>query len=93
MNIKLGKLETGEEIVFELLSETEETVTVKNVLTMVFNGQAVQAIEYSFNINQGQELTLPKRIFHFMTEPRNDIQETYQSQFSTIITKPQGLIV
>ena len=92
MNTKLIKFTTGEETIFEIIKEKQDTITVKNGLTMVFNGTSIQAIPFSVNLKDGTELELSRDKIIFITEPRDDLGEQYESQFSTIIQPPKGIV-
>lgn len=92
MNIQLLKFTTGEETVFEVVSENADTITVKNGLTMVFDGSAIRAVPYTVNVDEGQEITVSQDDLIFVTEPRKDLKEQYKQQFSTIITPDTGII-
>jgi len=92
MNIQLFKFTTGEEVVFEVIKQDDTSVTVKNGLTMVWNGQNITAIPFSVNIQDSQELTFSLDKIIFQTEPRKDLQDQYKQQFSSIITPPTSII-
>jgi len=92
MNIQLLKFTTGEETVFEVVSENADTITVKNGLTMVFDGSAIRAVPFTVNVDEGQEITVSQDDLIFVTEPRKDLKEQYKQQFSTIITPDTGII-
>jgi hypothetical protein len=92
MNIQLLKFTTGEETVFEVVSENADTITVKNGLTMVFDGSAIRAVPFTVNVDEGQEITVSQDDLIFITEPRKDLKEQYKQQFSTIITPDTGII-
>lgn len=92
MNIQLLKFTTGEEVVFEVVEENADTLVVKNGLTMVFDGSSIRAIPYSVNIDDGQELTISQDDLIFVTSPRKDLKDQYQTQFSGIIVPDTGII-
>lgn len=92
MNIQLLKFTTGEETVFEVVSENADTITVKNGLTMVFDGSAIRAVPFTVNVDEGQEITVSQDDLIFITEPRKDLKEQYKQQFSTIITPDTQII-
>lgn len=92
MNIQLLKFTTGEETVFEVVSENADTITVKNGLTMVFDGSAIRAVPFTVNVDEGQEITVSQDDLIFVTEPRKDLKEQYKQQFSSIITPDTGII-
>ena len=93
MDIQLLKFTTGEETVFEVVSKDEDTIVVKNGLTMVFDGSAIRAIPYTVNVDEGTEITLNSQDIIFISQPRQDLKEQYKQQFSTIITPPKSGII
>lgn len=93
MNTKLIKFTTGEETIFEIVNDARpDTILVKNGLTMVFNGSSIQAIPFSVNLKDGTELEISRDKIIFITDPRDDLGEQYESQFSTIIQPPKGIV-
>jgi len=93
MKIKLIKFVTGEESIFEIIRELENTIEVKNGLTMIFDGNSIRAIPYSVNINDGTVVTIDKKSIIFISEPRTDLEDQYKQQFSSIITPKTGNII
>ena len=91
-NVKLIKFTTGEEAIFEVVKVHGDYVTVKNGLTMVFDGQGIRAIPFSVNVDDGQELELRVHEIIFMTEPRKDLLDQYVQQHSGIIQPQKSLI-
>jgi len=93
MNTKLIKFTTGEETIFEIVNDARpDSIVVKNGLTMVFNGSSIQAIPFSVNLKDGTELEISRDKIIFITDPRDDLGEQYESQFSTIIQPPKGIV-
>ena len=92
MNIQLLKFTTGEETVFEVVSENADTITVKNGLTMVFDGSAIRAVPFTVNVDEGQEITVSQDDLIFVTQPRKDLKEQYKQQFSQILTPDNTII-
>ena len=92
MIIKLIKFNTGEEVVANVMKDTDSEITFKNGLTMVFNGQGMQAIPFSMNSEEGVEITILKDRIQFISEPRADLKTQYQQQFSSLIVPPKELI-
>ena len=92
MNIKLLKFTTGEEVIINLISEDPLKVTFKDGLTMVFDGQRLQAIPFSMMIEEHQELSISRDKLIFITEPRKDLIEQYNAQFSSILTPNKSII-
>ncbi len=93
MNTKLIKFTTGEETIFEVVNDSrKDNIIVKNGLTMVFNGSSIQAIPFSVNLKDGTEIEIARDKIIFITEPRDDLAEQYEAQFSSIIQPPKGIV-
>jgi len=92
MIIKLIKFNTGEEVVANVMKDTDEQLVFKNGLTMVFNGQGIQAVPFSMNAEDAVEITVLKDRIQYITEPRKDLKEQYQQQFSSLIVPQKDLI-
>lgn len=92
MIIKLIKFNTGEEVVANIMTDNDTELKFKNGLTMVYNGQGIQAIPFSMNCEDGAEITVPKDRIQFMAEPRADLKTQYQQQFSGLIVPQKDLI-
>ena len=91
-DIKLIKFNTGEEVICEVLKVQGDYTTFKNALTMVWNGKAIQAVPFSMNINDGQEIKVFHENIQFNTEPRKELIEQYKQQFSSIIAPSSSII-
>ena len=85
MNIKLIKFTTGEECMFDVVREDDNSIVVKNGLTMIFDGQNIRAVPFSVNTTDDQEIVLGRTHMVFITVPRDDLKQMYQQQFSSVI--------
>jgi len=91
-DVKLIKFTTGEEVVCEIVKTYGDVIEFKNGLTMVFNGQGIQAIPFSMNIEDNEVIVVNISQVQFQATPRKDLLDQYQQQFSGIITPPKSLI-
>jgi len=94
MNVKLLRIVTGEEVIAELLSEDENTITVKNGLVVLPNANGVGFAPWATVINkQKPEITLDSKFIVYMVECDDDVVEKYESIFSPIEKPSKKLIL
>ena len=85
MNVKLLRIVTGEEVIAELLSEDENTITVKNGLVVIPNAQGVGFAPWATVISkQKPEIVVNRKFIVYMVECDVNIIEKYESIFSPI---------
>lgn len=92
--VKLIKLVTGEEILAEILSEGQD-IEICNPLNAVVQ-PSPQGISYGFipwaGLTDGN-LTLKADKVVFIAEVREDVLNSYNSQFGKIVTPPKKIIL
>jgi|TARA_Y100000289_G_scaffold45100_1_gene45068 hypothetical protein len=94
MNVKLLRIVTGEEVIAELLSEDENTITVKNGLVVIPNAQGVGFAPWATVISkQKPEITVDRKFIVYMVECDVDVVEKYESIFSPIEKPSKKLIL
>ena len=94
MNVKLLRIVTGEEVIAELLSEDENTITVKNGLVVIPNAQGVGFAPWATVISkQKPEITVDRKFIVYMVECDVDVVEKYESLFSPIEKPSKKLIL
>lgn len=91
-NVKLIKFTTGEEVVCEVVKTYGDVIEFKNGLTMVFNGQGIQAIPFSMNIEDDEVISVNIAQVQFQATPRKDLLDQYVQQHSGIIQPQKTLI-
>lgn len=91
-NVKLIKFTTGEEVVCEVVKTYGDVIEFKNGLTMVFNGNGIQAIPFSMNIEDDEVISVNIAQVQFQATPRKDLLDQYVQQHSKIIQPPKSLI-
>lgn len=93
MDIKSLKLVTGEEIICELIKKDVTGYVIKNPLAMVFNGQSVQGVPFTFTVDDGEHISIfPDKVV-FIATPRQQMIDQYKQQFSSILTPSKGILV
>tara|TARA_R100001510_G_C7528766_1_gene121097 strand:- start:232 stop:516 length:285 start_codon:yes stop_codon:yes gene_type:complete len=94
MNVKLLRIVTGEEVIAELLSEDENTITVKNGLVVIPNAQGVGFAPWATVISkQKPEIVVNRKFIVYMVECDVNIIEKYESIFSPIEKPSKKLIL
>jgi len=89
MNVKLLRIITGEEVLAEVLSEDENTVTVQNGLVVLPNANGVGFAPWATVISkEKKEITLSREHLVYVVECDDSVQDKYESIFGKIV-KPE----
>ena len=89
MNVKLLRIITGEEVLAEVLSEDENTVTVQNGLVVLPNANGVGFAPWATVISkENKEITLSREHLVYVVDCDDSVQDKYESAFGTIV-KPE----
>lgn len=89
MNVKLLRIITGEEVLAEVLSEDEKTVTVQNGLVVLPNANGVGFAPWATVISkENKEITLSREHLVYVVDCDDSVQDKYESIFGTIV-KPE----
>jgi len=93
MNVKLVRLTTGEDVMCDLIEETDDSVTFANPIVAVpaGNGQIGFAPWSPLLSKEVKELTLDKKFVMYVSEAQEQIVTEYQSMFSPIIAPSKKL--
>ena len=96
IDVKLIRISTGEEIIAEVLSETDDTITVQNGLVVLPNAQGVGFAPWATVISKDEpEITVKKTHVVYVAEVQDDVAQKYNEMFgSKLVTpSPKKLIV
>ena len=93
--IKLFRLQSGEQVVAEILSETELKTTVKNPIILVPDQEGnVSFMPWCPMAEKDVEVEVYSRSIVYVTTPAAELQKNYEEIFSPIITPgKKGLIL
>lgn len=95
MDVRVLKLITGEEIVGEFVSETEDAITVKNTLSLMIqpsqNGVGYAFVPWCPMVKGNKTIKLEKALF--VAEATDELVSSYQSMFSQIMTPPPKQLI
>ena len=87
-------MNTGEEIIYTLVSETDEYVEVENALVAVPNQQGqIGFAPWSYLADEGQTLKVSKDYVVYVIEAKEMIVDNYKKIFSKIETPSKKLIL
>ena len=91
IDVKLFRIVTGEEIVAELISETEDTVTVKNGLVVIPSAQNVgfaPLVKTVIN-REKPEITLSRNHIVYIAELDSSIESKYNEIYGSKLVTPE----
>ena len=90
INVKLFRITTGEEVVAELVSETDDTVTVQNGLVVLPTGQSVGFAPWAMVINKDKpEITVSRNHIVYIAEVDSNIVKKYNEIYGSKIITPE----
>ena len=94
MNVKLIRVVTGEEIVAEVVSETDDTITVKNGLVVLPTGQSVGFAPWATVISKEEpEITMNLKHVIYVAEVQDSVSQKYKEMFGNIITPQEKKLI
>ena len=95
IDVKLFRIITGEEVVAELVSETEDTVTVKNGLVVLPSAQNVGFAPWATVIDREKpEITVSRNHIVYIAELDSSIKNKYNDIYgSTIVTTEEKKLI
>lgn len=95
MNIKYLKLNTGENVVCEMIEEAAEFVRIKDGIIAVPNGEGLAFVPLATLCDPKNTpvIEISYSNIQFITEPAPEIKKHYESYFSKIITPPEKKVI
>jgi hypothetical protein len=88
-NVKLFRIITGEEVIADLLSEDESTVTVQNGLVVLPSGQSVGFAPWATVIDKDQpEITVNKNHIVYIAEVDEGVTKKYNEIYGSKLVTP-----
>tara|TARA_B100000085_G_C18464487_1_gene480368 strand:+ start:90 stop:383 length:294 start_codon:yes stop_codon:yes gene_type:complete len=89
INVKLFRIVTGEEVVAELISEDENTVTVKNGLVVLPTNNGVGFAPWATVIdNEDPEITMTRQHVVYIASVQEDVAKKYNEMFGSKLITP-----
>jgi len=94
MNVKLIRVVTGEEVVAEVVSETDDTITIKNGLVVLPTNTGVGFAPWATVISKDDpEITMDRKHVIYVAEVQDSVSEKYQEMFSVIKAPSKKLVL
>ena len=91
MNCKLIRIVTGEEIIAEVLSETDDTITVQNGLVVLPSAQGVGFAPWTTVISKDEpEIEMSKNHIVYVVAVQDDVSKKYNEMFGSKLITPDA---
>ena len=91
IDVKLLRIVTGEEVIAELLSETEDTITVQNGLAVLPTNNGVGFAPWATVISKDNpEITISKTHLVYVAEVQEDVCKKYNEMFGSKLVTPSS---
>jgi hypothetical protein len=89
IDVKLLRILTGEEVIAEVLSETEETITVQNGLVVLPTNNGVGFAPWATVISKEKpEIEISKKHIVYKVEVQEDLCKKYNEMFGSKLITP-----
>ena len=89
IDVKLIRIVTGEEIIAELLEETESYIKVQNGLVVIPSAQGVGFAPWATIISKEKpEITLDKRNLIYIVDLDEEVTKKYNEMFGSKLVTP-----
>jgi hypothetical protein len=95
MNVKLVRMRSGEDVVLDLIEETDDSLTFCNPIVAIPNGQGTLGFAPWAPLLAGRNapVTVPKDYIVYMADTQEEIVDQYTQMFSIIETPPSKKLV
>ena len=91
IDVKLIRIVTGEEIIGEVLSETDDTITVQNGLVVLPSAQGVGFAPWATVISKEEpEIEVSKKHIVYVVAVQEDVSLKYNEMFGSKLKLPQS---
>jgi hypothetical protein len=90
LNVKLFRIVTGEEVIAEVISEDDATVTVQNGLVVLPTGQSVGFAPWSPVVDEdNRELVVSRNHIVYVGEISSSIKKKYNEIYGSKLITPE----
>ena len=90
IDVKLIRVTTGEEVVAELISESDDSITVKNGLVVLPTNNGVGFAPWATVIHPDEpEITLSKDHVVYIVNVQQDVSKQYNQMFGSKLITPE----
>jgi len=89
IDVKLFRISTGEEVIAELVSETDDTVTLKNGLVVLPTNTGIGFAPWATVIDQDNpEIMVSKKHVIYIVPVQEDVSKKYNEMFGSKLITP-----
>jgi len=89
INVKLFRIVTGEEVIAEVISENDNSVTIKNGLVVLPTGQSVGFAPWAMVIGKDNpELIISKNHIVYIAEVDSGVKKKYNEIYGSKLITP-----
>ena len=90
IDVKLFRITTGEEVIAELVTEDENTITVKNGLVVLPGAQNVGFAPWATVIDKDEpEIQLSRNFIVYMVNVDSSVKKKYNEIFGSKLVTPE----
>jgi hypothetical protein len=90
LNVKLFRIVTGEEVIAEVLSEDDATVTVQNGLVVLPTGQSVGFAPWATVVDEdNRELVVSRNHIVYIGEVSSSVKKKYNEIYGSKLITPE----
>jgi len=90
MNVKLFRIATGEEVIAEVISEDDATVTVQNGLVVLPTGQSIGFAPWSPVVDEdNRELVVSRNHIVYIGEVSSSVKKKYNEIYGSKLITPE----
>ena len=94
MNVKLIRVVTGEEVVAEVVSETDDTITIQNGLVVLPTNNGVGFAPWATVISKDEpEISMSRNHVIYVAEVQDDVSKKNKEMFGSIITPEEKKLI
>ena len=91
IDVKLIRMITGEEIIAEIVSETDDTITVQNGLVVLPSAQGVGFAPWATVISKEEpEIEMSKKHIVYVVAVQEDVSKKYNEMFGSKLITPDA---
>ena len=91
LDVKLIRIVTGEEIIAELVSQDDDTITVKNGLVVLPNANGVGFAQWATVIDpDNPEVTMKQQHVVYVADVQEDVSKKYNEMFGSKLVTPSA---
>jgi len=94
MNVKVIRMNTGEEVILTIVEEKESSIVVENTLASGINGSGnIGFTPWAPLVKNGDTIEIDVKWIVYIGDPQDEVREQYEKIFSTIETPPTKKLI